>query len=69
MIKFGLKIGAITTPGELSNVFQYAFMKYQLGIWLEHPNVYKMNFENGGVASVKADTPIVYLGFCTWRLK
>ena len=30
--KFDLKLGAATTPHELSTVFQYSFMRYSLGV-------------------------------------
>lgn len=66
--KFNLKLGAMTTPGELTKVFTYNFMKYELGVWIDYGDRYRVDIPEKGYAVVDQDSPIVYLGFKEWKV-
>ena len=66
--RFDLKIGSIITPHELSNVFQYEFMKYQLGVtYSSHSRQYVARSINDKGIDVRFDDELVYLGFGHWK--
>ncbi len=62
--RFDLKIGSIITPHELSNVFQFDFMKYQLGVtYSSYTRQYiARSLDDKGI-DVRFDDELVYLGF------
>lgn len=66
--KFDLKIGSVITPHELSNVFQYEFMKYQLGVtYSSNSRQYvAISLDDKGI-DVRFDDELVYLGFGRWK--
>lgn len=62
--RFDLKIGSIITPHELSNVFQYEFMKYQLGVtYSSYSRQYVARSLDDKGIDVRFDDELVYLGF------
>ncbi|GAA0041722.1 hypothetical protein LATKL145_01320 [Lactobacillus amylovorus subsp. animalium] len=66
--RFDLKIGSIITPHELSNVFQYEFMKYQLGVtYSSYSRKYVARSINDKGIDVRFDDELVYLGFGHWK--
>ena len=66
--RFDLKIGSIITPHELSNVFQYEFMKYQLGVtYSSYSRQYVARSINDKGIDVRFDDALVYLGFGHWK--
>lgn len=66
--RFDLKIGSVITPHELSNVFQYKFMKYQLGVtYSSYSRQYVARSINDKGIDVKFDDELVYLGFGRWK--
>ena len=66
--RFDLKIGQIITPHELSNVFQYEFMKYQLGVtYSSYSRQYVARSINDKGIDVRFDDELVYLGFGHWK--
>lgn len=66
--RFDLKIGSIITPHELSNVFQYEFMKYQLGVtYSSYSRQYVARSINDKGIDVRFDDELVYLGFGHWK--
>ena len=66
--RFDLKIGSVITPHELSNVFQYEFMKYQLGVtYSSYSRQYVARSINDKVIDVRFDDELVYLGFGHWK--
>lgn len=66
--RFDLKIGSIITPHELSNVFQYEFMKYQLGVtYSSYSRKYMARSINDKGIDVRFDDELVYLGFGHWK--
>lgn len=66
--RFDLKIGSIITPHELSNVFQYEFMKYQLGVtYSSYSRQYVARSINDKGIYVRFDDELVYLGFGHWK--
>ena len=66
--RFDLKIGSIITPHELSNVFQYEFMKYQLGVtYSNYSRQYVARSINDKGIDVRFDDELVYLGFGHWK--
>lgn len=66
--RFDLKIGPIITPHELSNVFQYEFMKYQLGVtYSSYSRKYVARSINDKGIDVRFDDELVYLGFGHWK--
>lgn len=66
--RFDLKIGLIITPHELSNVFQFDFMKYQLGVtYSSYTRQYiARSLDDKGI-DVRFDDELVYLGFGRWK--
>ena len=66
--RFDLKIGSIITPHELSNVFQYEFMKYQLGVtYSSYSRTYVARSLDGKGFDARFDDELVYLGFGRWK--
>lgn len=66
--RFDLKIGSVITPHELSNVFQYEFMKYQLGVtYSSYSRQYVARSINDKGIDVRFDDELVYLGFGRWK--
>ena len=66
--RFDLKIGSIITPHELSNVFQYEFMKYQLGVtYSSYSRQYVARSINDKGIDVRFDDELVYLVFGHWK--
>lgn len=66
--RFDLKIGSIITPHELSNVFQYEFMKYQLGVtYSSYTRQYVARSLDDKGIDVRLDDELVYLGFGRWK--
>lgn len=66
--RFDLKIGSIITPHELSNVFQYEFMKYQLGVtYSSYTRQYVARSLDDKGIDVRFDDELVYLGFGHWK--
>ena len=66
--RFDLKIDSIITPHELSNVFQYEFMKYQLGVtYSSYSRQYVARSINDKGIDVRFDDELVYLGFGHWK--
>ena len=66
--RFDLKIGSIITPHELSNVFQYEFMKYQLGVtYSSYSRQYVARSINDKGIDDRFDDELVYLGFGHWK--
>ena len=66
--RFDLKIGSIITPHELSNVFQYEFMKYQLGVtYSSYSRQYVARSINDKGIDGRFDDELVYLGFGRWK--
>lgn len=66
--RFDLKIGSIITPHELSNVFQYEFMKYQLGVtYSSYSRQYVARSINDKGIDVRFDDELVYLRFGHWK--
>lgn len=66
--RFDLKIGSIITPHELSNMFQYEFMKYQLGVtYSSYSRQYVARSINDKGIDVRFDDELVYLGFGHWK--
>lgn len=66
--KFDLKLGAATTPHELSIVFQYSFMRYGLGVnYDSFSKKYIIRTQGGESFEVKEFEEIVYLGFGQWK--
>ena len=66
--RFDLKIDSIITPHELSNVFQYEFMKYQLGVtYSSYSRQYVARSINDKGIDVRFDDELVYLGFGHWE--
>lgn len=62
--RFDLKIGSVITPHELSNVFQYEFMKYQLGVtYSSYSRQYVARSLDDKGIDVRFDDELVYLGF------
>lgn len=67
---FDLKIGCTVTPRQLSDVFQYAFMRWKLGVdYITNSRLYAIDTQNNGKIQVTGDRKIVYLGFGTWEVK
>lgn len=66
--RFDLKIGSIITPHELSNVFQFDFMKYQLGVtYSSYTRQYiARSLDDKGI-DVSFDDELFYLGFGRWK--
>lgn len=68
--KYDLKIGAVVTPHELSNVFQSQFMKYKLGIaYHSYNRTYVARSADGKDLDAKFNDELVYLGFGCWKKK
>ncbi len=68
--KFDLKVGSVITPRELSNVFQYQFMRYILGISYDtYTRTYVARGANDEGFDVKYNDELVYLGFGQWKKK
>lgn len=66
--RFDLKIGSVITPHELSNVFQFEFMKYQLGIdYSSYSRTYVARSLDGKGFDARFDDELVYLGFGRWK--
>lgn len=66
--RFDLKIGSIITPHELSNVFQYEFMKYQLGVtYSSYSRQYVARSLDDKGIDVRFDDELVCLGFGHWK--
>lgn len=66
--RFDLKIGSIITPHELSNVFQYEFMKYQLGVtYSSYSRQYVARSLDDKGIDVRFDDELVYLGSGRWK--
>lgn len=66
--RFDLKIGSVITPHELSNVFQYEFMKYQLGVtYSSYSRQYVARSLDDKGIDVRFDDELVYLGFGRWK--
>lgn len=66
--RFDLKIGSIITPHELSNAFQYEFMKYQLGVtYSSYSRQHVARSINDKGIDVRFDDELVYLGFGHWK--
>lgn len=66
--KFDLKLGAVTTPHELSIVFQYSFMRYSLGVNYDSFSKKCIVRTQGGESfEVSGYEKIVYLGFGQWK--
>ena len=66
--KFDLKLGAVTTPHELSTVFQYSFMRYSLGVnYDSFSKKYIIRTQDGESFNADGSTKIVYLGFGEWK--
>lgn len=66
--RFDLKIGSIITLHELSNVFQYEFMKYQLGVtYSSYSRQYVARSLDDKGIDVRFDDELVYLGFGHWK--
>lgn len=66
--KFDLKLGAATTPHELSTVFQYSFMRYSLGVnYDSFSKKYIIRTQGGESFNADGSTKIVYLGFGEWK--
>ena len=66
--KFDLKLGAATTPHELSTVFQYSFMRYSLGVNYDSSSKkYIIRTQGGESFNADGSTKIVYLGFGEWK--
>ena len=66
--RFDLKIGSVITPHELSNVFQFEFMKYQLGVtYSSYSRQYVARSINDKGIDVRFDDELVYLGFGRWK--
>ena len=66
--KFDLKLGAATTPHELSTVFQYGFMRYSLGVnYDSFSKKYIIRTQGGESFNADGSTKIVYLGFGEWK--
>lgn len=67
---FDLTIGCVVTPRQLSNVFQYAFMRWKLGVdYIPNSRLYAIDTRNNGKIQVTGDQKIVYLGLGTWKVK
>ncbi|WP_240397050.1 hypothetical protein [Lactobacillus crispatus] len=67
---FDLKIGCVVTPRQLSNVFQYSFMRWKLGIdYIPNSYLYEIDTQNSRKIQVTGDQKIVYLGLGTWKVK
>lgn len=67
---FDLKIGCVVTPRQLSNVFQYSFMRWKLGIdYIPNSHLYEIDTQNSRKIQVAVDQKIVYLGLGTWKVK
>ena len=67
-MKIDLKIGSVITPHELSNVFQYEFMKYQLGVtYSSYSRQYVARSINDKGIDVRFDDELAYLGFGHWK--
>lgn len=67
---FDLTIGCVVTPSQLSNVFQYAFMRWKLGVdCIPNSRLYAIDTLNNGKIQVTGDQKIVYLGLGTWKVK
>lgn len=46
---FDLKIGCVVTPRQLSDVFQYAFMRWKLGVdYIPNSHLYAIDTRNNG---------------------
>ena len=66
--KFDLKLGAATTPHELSTIFQYSFMHYSLGVSYDSfSKKYIIRTQGGESFNADGSTKIVYLGFGEWK--
>lgn len=65
---FDLKIGCVVTPRQLSDVFQYAFMRWKLD-YIPNSRLYAIDTRNNGKIQVTGDRKIVYLGLGTWKVK
>ena len=66
--KLDLKLGATTTPHELSTVFQYSFMRYSLGVnYDSFSKKYIIRTQGGESFNADGSTKIVYLGFGEWK--
>lgn len=66
--RFDLKIGSVITPHELSNVFQYEFMKYRLGVtYSSYSRQYVARSLDDKGIDVRFDDELVYLGFGRWK--
>lgn len=67
---FDLTIGCVVTPRKLSDVFQYAFMRWKLGVdYIPNSRLYAIDTRNNGKIQVTGDQKIVYLGLGTWKVK
>lgn len=70
MTVFDLKIGAVVTPHQLSNVFRHDFMKWKLGVSFDHlTRMYVVRVQNGEARDVQPYDRIVYLGLRTWKVE
>ena len=66
--KFDLKIGAVVTPRELENVFNYCYMKNVMGVAYDSMNyIYIVRTQGGETIEAKANDEIVYLGLGEWK--
>lgn len=66
--KFDLKIGAVVTPRELANVFNYCYMKNVMGVAYDSMNyIYIVRTQGGETIEAKANDEIVYLGLGEWK--
>ena len=69
--KFDLKIGAVVTPRELANVFNYHYMKNVMGIAYDAYDsmnyIYIVRTQGGETIEAKANDEIVYLGLGEWK--
>lgn len=53
---FDLKIGCVVTPRQLSNVFQYSFMRWKLGIdYIPNSHLYEIDTQNSRKIQVTGD--------------
>ena len=60
--RFDLKISSVITPHELSNVFQYEFMKCKLGIdYSSYSRTYVARSLDGKGFDARFDDELVYL--------
>lgn len=53
---FDLKIGCVVTPRQLSDVFQYAFMRWKLGVdYIPNSRLYAIDTRNNGKIQVTGE--------------